>query len=76
MPRMREVALEQKVLKLAALCDEQADRISALEKIARQLYECATTSCDDCLQEVEGHICQGPSYFAGALRELGIEVDE
>ena len=68
---------EQKLFKLAAICDEQADRIAALEKIARQLYECATTYyCDDCSQDTEDYVCQNPSYFAGALRELGIEVDE
>ena len=56
---------------------ELCERICKLEGLVHQLYECATReSCDGCSQDTAELCCQGPSYFLGPMRELGIEVDE
>lgn len=49
MNMIRESALEQKALKLAALCGEQADRIAELEKENEKLRgEKAPKYCPNC----------------------------
>lgn len=72
MPKMREVALEQKVNQLNAIVSQQADRIAELESLVRSAWKCAHTgvSCSDC------RLLAGGCTLQSAMRELGIDVDE
>ena len=73
MSRMREVALEKKVLQLAAVCDEQADRIEELEMLVRDMWQGMCSYEHDCrvCARYDGKDCE----YIRRIKALGIEVE-
>lgn len=70
MPKMREVALEQKVNQLNAIVSQQADRINELESLTADLYYRAKVA------ESVAEMDIMDARFVERMRGLGIEVDE
>lgn len=70
MPKMREVALEQKVNQLNAIVSQQADRINELERLTADLYYRAKVAEEVAEMDIMD------ARFVERMRELGVEVDE
>lgn len=68
MPKMREVALEQKVNQLNAIVCQQADRISELERLTADLYYRAKVAEEVAEMDIMD------ARFVERMRELGVEV--
>lgn len=68
MPKMREVALEQKVNQLNAIVSQQADRIAELERLTADLYYRAKVAEEVAEMDIMD------ARFVERMRELGIEV--
>lgn len=88
MPKMREVALEQKVNQLNAIVSQQADRIAELERMLKHdrleiiCYENDVDSRDALIRDMwAGVVREHPQggfpdmgLMEKRMRELGIEV--
>ncbi len=70
MPKMREVALEQKVNQLNAIVSQQADRISEQESLVRDMWTAYSTKADESFHPA----WEVDVALLDRMRELGIEI--